>query len=341
MVEASSSARTSLRSLRSAELCGQKEELEDFYFKIACLDNPKGEKTKFDCLEISGNPTKWLNKGHNLWGTDNIEMAIEQYIKEVLAAAGITLSDWERNKVDNLEVYPQRIDLTSNIRCDGEGEALRLTEAMANQSKSKYQAARGYGTSAYFGEKSKVKTTVFYKKRDEFVFNWKKVNKDDKDLIKHYDLLYKETEGLVRYEHRLKTQWFRKRNLNTLRKFLNIKGDLNIMENNLEQLNLGQMDISDEEVNRIQAQLFEQLEGLRIRNSIISTFKDWKLGENVEASMARNTYFKHKKMIKNLTGLDISNPRRKAEFGKVVPLITYVTGQVSAPSNEYKQIMFG
>jgi len=338
MVEASSSARVSLRSVQTLEMMGHNEDVAKFTFKIHCLENPRDKRsTRFDALEISGNPTKWLNRGHNIWGSTDIEGAIALFIQEVLKEAGIELNLWELKQVKDLQVYPNRIDLTTNFRMDSENDAKRWLDAVCTQSKSRYQAAKGYGTSAYFGERSKRKTTVFYKKKEEVMRNSKKLKKEIEP--KDYKTIIDEAETLVRFEMRLHSQWFRAKKVNTLANFIKIMGKIDMMRNELEQLKLGQMDLSDDEVNRQKEILFDSLEGQRIRASVISTFNDWKNGENPRRSCSANTYWKYKKIIKGVTGIDIANERVISKKGKVVPLVTYITAYASAPSQDYARLM--
>jgi len=340
MIEASSSARVSIRSINTLDLMGSNEDVTKFTFKIHCLENIKDKRAfEFDALEISGNPTKWLNRGHNIWGCNDIEKAVSQFIKEVLKKANISLNLWELKQVRDLKIYPSRIDLTTNFRLSSESDAKRWLEAVVSQAKSKYQASKSYATSAYFGERSKIKTTVFYKKKEEFIKNSKKLKKEMTD--KNYQTILNETETLIRYEHRLQSQWFRKRNINTLKNFLNIYKEINIMEDELKQLKLGQMDLSDSEINEQQKAILKALEGQRIRHSVLSTFTSWKLGEDIRSLMTRNLYFKHKKIIKEITNIDITNKRiTTKDAGKVIPLVQYITAFAAAPSSEYSKLMY-
>lgn len=340
MIEASSSARVSIRSVNTFDLMGQNEDAFKFGLKIHCLENLKDKRTtEFDALEISGNPTKWLNRGHNIWGCDDIERAIGQFIKEVLKKADIELNLWELKQLRDFQIYPSRIDLTTNFRLSSESDAKRWLEAVVAQAKSKYQASKSYATSAYFGERSKIKTTVFYKKKEEFIKNSKELKKEM--TSEDYKTILNETETLIRYEHRLQSQWFRKRNINTIKNFLNIYKKLNIMGDEMAQLKLGQMDLSDKEVNEQQKALFEALKGQRVRNSVVATFAAWKNGENPREMISDDTYWKHKKMILALTGIDITNQRViTKEVGKVVPLVQYITAYAAAPSASYEKLMY-
>jgi len=338
--DGSASARVSVRSVDCLERTGTNEDYEAWSRKWHCIiSNPDKTPTKFDCLEISGNPTKWLNKGHNVWGSQDMAAAFFDWVKEVLSVLGIELSLWEYNQLKNGYVMPMRMDITSNMRVDASSDVKRLLNAIQQQADSRYQNRSAVGTTAYFGKDSRVKSIVFYDKHVEFM-NQTKKKKFKGKLGNNLGTVLVETQGLIRYELKLKSQWFRTKHFNTLYGFFNYMDNNSLMEDELDKLNLGQLDMSDDEINKKEALLMESLKGQRVRNSVMNSFYYWKQGNVVKDRVQKDTFYKHRKIIEPITGIDIKNQRVIEGKGKVVPLITYVRASFSSPGKEYSDLIY-
>jgi len=340
-LDGSASARVSIRSVNCFDRIGSKEDINDWERKWGCiLNNPDKANYKFDCLEISGNPCKWLNKGHNIWGAQDMRGAFLAYVKQVLATLGVELSLWERGQLKACLVMPMRMDITSNMRVESKPDVKRLLNAIQQQADSRYQGRSAVGTTAYFGKDSKVKSLVFYDKETEFLRHATK-NKDKTGIVaQNLSNIWDETRGLIRYELKLKSQWFRARHINTLNAFFAYMEDNSIMEDELDKLSLGQMDLSDDEINQQEAALMKALEGQRIRNRVIDSFVKWKQGLNVKDTIQKDTFYKHRKIIEEHTQINIKNQRVLEGKGKVVPLITYIRASFSSPGKEYSDLIY-
>ena len=317
-----------------------RESLDDFLHKLRHIKNSNDKRrTKFDVVEISGSPTKWLNRGHNIFGCNDIEKCLSDFIREILAKAEIKLADWELQRVNDFKVFPTRIDLTMNFRCETENDVSRILYGLSTQATSSYQNRQAVnGQSVYFGKSSKVKTLLFYNKKEEFLKNNKKVAGVVAD---NFETIFEETKNLLRFELRLKSQWLRDRSCSSLRDVFSHDDYKNIMVNEMNKLNLGQLDLSEKELDTQYDKIKYALEGQRIKNSVLNTFESWRNGRRLMDAVSEKTYYKHRKLIEGITGIDVKNIRNVSGEAKVIPIITFVTAHSSEPSNEYKKLMYG
>jgi len=331
----SHSSKVSIRSINTLELAGQAEETEDFFFRTRHIANLSDKtKNKYDAIEISGNPCKWLSAVPvNLWHSQAIREKTNEFIFSILKEANIELNDYERKVVESHLYYPKRIDLTTNFKCKNQSDVARILQSLSKQSSSSYQQRHSVSEqTVYFGKMSKIKSLVFYNKFLE-------MKKNTKKKYIGYDKVLREAEDLLRYELRLKTSWFRNRRIYTLNDFFENEDYANIMENEMKQLKLGQFDVSDDELKKQTELLHKALEGQNIRNSVLNTFRAWQYGDDIKTLVSENTYYKHRKIILKITNLNIENIRDvDAKVGEVIPLFQYVYAMASSPSDEYRSI---
>ena len=121
-------------------------------------------------LEVTGNPTKWL-QGHNVFGGFCSPSALMDALIEHLSRVvpGIQPSDFDRRKVQDGRFKLLRVDVTRMYELDSRA-AVRAW--LRSSERSAYMKHRGRGTltkngTLYFGKHSRRWSLKFYAKGDE------------------------------------------------------------------------------------------------------------------------------------------------------------------------------
>ena len=337
----SHSTTVSVRSVKVCDLLTDSIKMETFEAKTRSIMPPMDSDCEFDALEISGNPTKFLS-GANIWGDSDIAGTVDRFISAILQKINLEPSDLERAKIQRGIFMLSRIDLTTNIKFKNRVHLGEVLTALQKQAHSRYQKANSVSSSAYFGKSSKIKSLVFYDKLEELKIHKSKLAADK------FEIAAREASTLMRAELRLKSQFFARRMIYTLKDFFDKIDAENILKSELERLGMGQLTLTEGEAIKLTRELSEKLRGDRSRIAVLGAFRGWLAGSDIRDEVSRNTYAKYAKKIKALIGVDIKSPRLKeckqtdttaAERVSVVSLNDFIADRLrySEPSEEYER----
>lgn len=183
---------------------------------------------KLNCpvyLEFHASPAKLL-QGHNIFGSDDI-VSCKDVLLDVLLSAYPLLSKFF--DFDNL--FIASLDITYFSRADSEAEAILFLTALEGVSRGQTKARTGFkGATCYFGSaRSKLKKLKVYGKYQEVMAAVTKLQNSLKSIdqdkaiipfhkIKDFNLLkiftqelLDFTQGMIRWEATIKSDWLRER----------------------------------------------------------------------------------------------------------------------------------
>lgn len=127
-------------------------------------------------IEISGNPTKWL-QGHNLFGTNDLKLLIWLFFQELVKIPELNLkpSIQQLHAIKNGKLTISRVDINETWFLANRAEVLAWLSAAGQKMRLKHRGAGQFkGDTLYWGKGSKRWFLKCYSKGDEI--NSKKSN---------------------------------------------------------------------------------------------------------------------------------------------------------------------
>lgn len=257
-------------------------------------------------LEISGNLTKWL-QGHNLYGSDDpqellwaVLQRLEPYLGGDLAAIGL------RGPEDLAETILTRIDCTSMLQLDTPGDVLSwIRSAYATG----YARKRGRGVmhegTLVFGDSTGRNFTtwqlVIYAKGQEITAhplpNFMMVDAEVLEWVNR----------CLRVEVRLGRLELKKRGLRTLSGWEAASSGMMWSEK------VSSLTFNDQ-VQSDSVDLEKLPEYLR------GTYAQWKIGADLRKMLTKPKFYRHRALIRELTGVDVAVPPAASSMASVVPI---------------------
>jgi len=238
-------------------------------------------------LGITGNPLKFI-QGHNVAGTDDIDKLarkslkiIEDKLKEYNPKQ---YDDFECSKYNDGNARATRLDFTLNFRFgDGCSEIHNILRHLSLYARSRNGTALTAGTTVYFQKKSTKWTLKFYCKYCEL----KKHPHKEQHI---QDLLLNYTNGLLRCELTLRRPEIEKIPI------LKLKNDI-VYTYLIDRITIPNRGDTMANINELSVQQS-------------NVFRLWQLGEDVN-NVPKNTYYRYRRAILDVTGCDISTPPPK------------------------------
>lgn len=361
--EASSSVATSLKSISDDDIRAPFERIAKKDDKLTVDEKLMfryGQDIEHDepflFVDISGNPTKFL-QGQNVWGSDDIEGACVAYLKQVLKESNIwqAMNKGERAKVERLDVYCTRFDLTTNLIMKTESDKKAFLAAVAQQAESKRGKVNVVNTTTYFGAETWCQVK-FYDKIAEVMANLPKLDfkatKQENEpiikMLKFVSAVNIELLPYVRCELRIGKDYIRDNKINKLYKIIehiNEKAEVKkgglIMEK-VSALKLGQKGTTTATIKEATLKLEELRREKVINAALVNTFKLWATGENVRDCVSKATFYRHRKELIGLVSVDVSliNVEAKEQRSKIVPLIREVEAATCSPSQAFDDYIY-
>lgn len=258
-------------------------------------------------LELSGNVAKFL-QGHNLYGTDDpVELLwaamqrLETYFGASLADIGLTSpSELARRTVIT------RIDCTEMLQFDTPGDVfsfLRSAEATGRIPRR----GRGVmkGSTVVFGDSTGKERTrwqiVLYSKGQEITAHpLPSIMMEDAEVLNW-------ANQCARVEIRLYRNELRERDLRSLAKWDDRTAAM-MWREKVEQLSFNEVFV--DEVGDL-SKLPDHLRG---------TYAQWKLGHDLRSSMTKAKFYRHRRLIESITGVDIAISPAAPGLPSVVPI---------------------
>lgn len=258
-------------------------------------------------LELSGNVSKFV-QGHNLYGSSDPIRLLWAALERLQPHLGASLAEIGLTTLADLSARTtiSRIDVTSMLQFDAPGDALsflRSAEATGRIPR------RGRGV-------LKASTLVFGDATSKRFTRWQIVLYSKGQEITAHPLpgfmmgdgeVLEWTNRCVRVEVRLGRNELREKRLRTLSAWAPTTCA------DMWREKVGSLSFNEAVVDEIAdlAKLPSHLRG---------TYAQWKLGHDCRQTMKNASFYRHRKLIERLTGVDISIPLASPATATVVPI---------------------
>lgn len=243
-------------------------------------------------LYLTGNPVKWW-QGHNVWGTDRLRELLAVTADVVCHLLEVDVTPEVRRLWWQGWIPLTRVDCTKMVEFPSRADVRAYLRMLEMGARSRRSGAVTKGSTVYFGLGSRYWMLKYYSKGDEL----------DSKSVKHQlpeGIMYR--EPILEYADR------------TLRVELQLRG----ME--LERLGLQMarawepetaMEVLEAYVSKIQTQELielpsDVLEALPGR--LVSVYEAWRAGHDLRALYAKNTFYRYRRELLEVGGIDISLP---------------------------------
>lgn len=271
-------------------------------------------------LELSGNLAKFL-QGHNLYGTDDPVELLWAAMQRLETHLGAKLSEIGLTSPSELarRTTVTRIDCTDMLQFDTFGDVqafLRSAEATGRIPRR----GRGVmkGSTVVFGHGAGKENTrwqiVLYSKGQEITAHpLPSFMMEDRDILDWVN-------RCARVEVRLFRNELRESGLRSLARWDSRTAAM-MWRQKVEQLSFNEV-IIDECADL--AKLPDHLRG---------TYAQWKLGHDLRGSMTKAKFYRHRRLIESITGVDIAISPAPSALPSVVPIKRVLAaGIVSRPT---------
>jgi len=162
-------------------------------------------------LDVSGNPSKFL-QGHNLFGPDDVNLAVGRMMDKVAGALGLEVTDNDRASW-YLGLYVlTRVDVTRSYDVGSPGRVADWLVSASQVAHSRYQpAGNKYTGTLYFGQHSDRVTLKLYDKLAELQKSGHRLP-DTLNAEWHHSLM-SWASGKLRCEATFRSKWLKDNNL--------------------------------------------------------------------------------------------------------------------------------
>ncbi|WP_299222059.1 phage/plasmid replication protein, II/X family [uncultured Psychrobacter sp.] len=274
-------------------------------------------------IEISGNPTKWL-QGHNLFGTNDLKRLVWLFFNKLLDIPELklkpTLEQLHAVKMGKLTV--SRVDINETWFLETREEVLAWLRAAGQKISLKHRGAGQFkGDTLYWGNiRSRRWFLKCYSKGDEI--NSKKSNFPD--ALRTPEMLAYADRAL-RIELVLRSNQLREWQLHEVAHWNADTGKMLLLEliKGLEMSN--NMRLTDDKLKNL-------------KPSVKMAYFAWLGGQDLKLELKRPTYYRYKAQLKEL-GIDIGIPRDiEQKDANVIPLMRVLEAQpVGIPDWAFEQ----
>ena len=273
-------------------------------------------------IEISGNPTKWL-QGHNLFGTNDLKSLIWLFFEELVKIPELklkpTLEQIHAVKMGKLTV--SRVDINETWFLKDRNEVLAWIRAAGQKMRLKHRGAGQFsGDTLYWGKGSRRWLIKCYSKGDEI--NSKKSNFPD--ALRTPEML-EYAERALRVELVIKSNQLREWHLHEVLHWNGETGKLLLLE-----LIKG-LEMSSN--IRLTDEILENLPS-RLKMAYFA----WLHGGDMRQILSRPTFYRYRTQLKEYD-IDIGIKRdSKEDKNNVIPLMRVLEAQpVGIPDWAYEQ----
>ena len=262
-------------------------------------------------IEISGNPTKWL-QGHNLFGTNDLQRLIWTFFHRLLEVPELklkpTLAQLHAIKMGKITV--SRIDINETWFLKDRNEVLAWLRAAGQKMRLKHRGAGQFkGDTLYWGKGSRRWFLKCYSKGDEI--NSKKSNYPT--ALRTPEMLAY-AERALRLELTLKSNQLREWQLHEVCNWGAETGKM-LLLNLIKGLEMSDnMRLSDDKLKAL-------------KPSVKMAYFAWLGGQDLKIELKRPTFYRYRSQLKEL-GIDIGIPKdTEQKDANVIPLIRILEAQ--------------
>ena len=246
-------------------------------------------------LTLSGNITKWI-QGHNLFGTSDLTKLLKMAgprLQEI-EWLGLDYVGYKRAvKTGNIKI--NRIDVTEMVQAPCQSDAEQWIRIAGQRARTRFHRSSTDSGTFYIGKTSTSKTFKAYSKFKEIQAHKfpKTFSKPEKKYLEEW------AEGTVRMEWTFRGKWLRSFGIGKLKE-LREYGIDRLFREQFETITIG-------EVSAV-----ESAQVIEIDKPLRATIALWETGIDCREHMSRATYYRHKRALLDMLGVDISQPPNKS-----------------------------
>jgi len=255
-------------------------------------------------LYVSGNPAKFI-QGHNLFGTNDLRGLVDSTVQYLANTLSLQLTPADRQRLDAGDIELYRIDINESWELASQSHVdawLRSAEHCAHM-RHRGQGIMTKGT-LYFGKNSRRSGFKFYSKGTEINAGSKHALPRELDTPEMQAWASNKLRGELTLR-RLKLKDIGLQNLNQWQPTTPTE----LFENQLQGLTMN-------DTHTLPA---ETVAGLPPR--LILVYEAWKQGHDLRATLPKNTFYRYRRELTELAGIDIAvRQPRDASLDNVIPL---------------------
>jgi len=184
---------------------------------------------------------------------------------------------------------------------------------------------------------SDPETTLFEMKK------WERYTRERLELTLFMNRALKDIMGYVRFEVSFGIKHLSLKKVFTFYHFLSLFSDFgSTLLSELDQIKLGVMSMSDNEIERMKADLERLVSEKKLSRSVLATFNQWSSGLSVcEPVLSKATFYRHRKALMSLfPSVDISIPCTINRAVKSEPIADVIKANFASPSDDYRKHIF-
>ena len=242
------------------------------------------------CIEVSGNPSKWL-QGHNLFGSDDVPGTIRRWLKRIEQHPAIGQRLFPLHPLVYADIH--EIHLAQMVDMDSPKNKTDFLNQLGLLSKTRHKSQFFYsGETVYFGKggdkTSKTSRLYFWRFYDKLA---EMKRHKQKQVCENWNI-----ENHVRAEVVLKSMYLKQLGLNRPKSWTS-ETVSNLYLEMLTKINLAEGNIMD---------TFAPPPGMNEKDKRI--WYQWVAGERLVSSMTRPTFYRVRRHMLDEHGIDISLP---------------------------------
>ena len=255
-------------------------------------------------LWISGNPSKFL-QGHNVFGSDDLVALVYDSVIKIADALDITPNEMDLERIRR-GVYPLcATHINYSFELPSQPDVVTWLDAASKKSRSRHGTPTFKGTTVTWGTKRSRWMGKAYSKYEEINCK-KKGHKLPDELLDTPITAW--CENKLRFEIELKGKELKEHDIALARDLPTIR------VSQLFREYVGRIEMSEQVAMCTEDQL-------DLPKPLQTTYALWKARVDVRPIYSRAKFYRHRKEIKDLCGVDISLDVDDSLVSNVVPLI--------------------
>lgn len=267
----------------------------------------EGDRAMATHLFIDGNPSKFL-QGHNVFGSDDLRSLVYDVFDYICKSQGIKPTEFERARIRAGDYALSRVDVNYSFEFPSREDVRSVIRSLEYRSKTRHGRPNMSKNTLYWGKNSRRWSFKAYSKGDEIEAG--KGHSLPSDL---YETPIKEwADNKFRLELVLRKLELKKLNLHTGKNW-NINTVHTTYKSYLQRLEMS-------EQIRLKDHVTENL-----NPRLKSTYIHWLNGEDCFSILPKSTFYRHRAILLDSYGVDISKLKPSASNDtNVVPIIRFL-----------------
>lgn len=242
----------------------------------------------FGVVDFSGNPAKFL-QGHNLFGISDLNRLMTLAMLAVCRRLDLTPRPADVAAWQSGQYTLSRTDLTRMLHCGTEKRVLSILRVLNHAASTKYQRPVADGTTVYVGLRSRRQQLKFYAKGPELM---KHALSATLAPIWHHRLT-EYAAPMLRVELTNGSKWFHESPYRDAGKWDSSTPD-KLLDERLAVLEVSDtMRLTDEAAHNLPHRL-------------MTVYDSWRAGRDLKAELPERTFYRYRRELKALTGIDIA-----------------------------------